>query len=92
MTGDQDAQVTTAYNSVYDRLLSKDLAVWAKESDIPDTYVEPVVAILAFELTEEYGVSDSRWQRLQFRALKAEPELRMLIFPRYVSTTEAVDY
>ena len=92
MSGDQDTQVTTAYNSIYDRLLAKDLVAWAKNSDVPDSFVESFVSILAFELANEYGVSDSRWQRLQLAAMKAEPELRILIFPSYVSTTEAVDY
>lgn len=92
MTGDQDAQATTAYNSVYDRLLSKDLVAWAKESDIPDEHVEPISSILSFELANEYGVSDSRWQRLQYAALQAEPQLRRSIYPQYVPTTEAVDY
>lgn len=92
LTGDQNAQATTAYNSVYDRLLSKNLVAWAKDDDIPDEYVEPVASIIAFELTNEYGVSDSRFQRLQYSALQAEPQLRMSIYPRYVPTTEAVDY
>lgn len=92
MSGDQDTQVTTAYNSVYERLLEKELVAWAKNADIPDQFVEPFVCILAFELADEYGISDSRWQRLMVRADKAEPQLRALIFPSYVSTTEAVDY
>jgi len=92
MTGDQDLQASTAYDSVYGRLLAKELAVWAKAGEVPDACVEPVVALLAFELANEYGVSDSRWQRLQFSAGNAEGELRTLVFPSYVSTTEVTDY
>lgn len=92
MSGDQDVQATTAYNSIYDRLLSQELVGWAKASDIPDEFVESVVSLLAFELADEYGISDSRWQRLQYRAGLAIPELRTLIFPNYVSTTEVTDY
>lgn len=92
MTGDQDLQASTAYDSIYERLLAKDLAVWAKAGDVPDACVEPVVSLLAFELANEYGVSDSRWQRLQFSANKAEAELRIIVFPSYVSTTEVTDY
>ena len=91
-TGDQDAQATTSYNSIYARLLSKDLVGWAQDGPIPDEFIEPMSNILAFELANEYGISDSRWQRLQFAADKAEQQLRILIFPKYVPLTEAVDY
>ena len=88
----QDVQVTSAYNSLYDELQSKSIAAWAQDGDIPDTFVEHIVDMLSFNLANEFGVSDSRWQRLQITADRAELKLRAISYPNYVSDTEVTDY
>ena len=92
MSSDQDQVTQSAYNSLYARLLTKNIVAWGKSDDIPDAFVEPVVQMLAFDLTNEYGVSNDRWQRLQLAASTAPQELGSMIFPKYVSETEATDF
>lgn len=92
MTGETEEQVTTAYNALYGELQVKNLIVWPKNGDVPDPFVEHVIDMLAFNLANEFGVSDARWQRLSLSYERAQRKLAELIYPPYVSTSEPVDF
>lgn len=84
--------VDAAYNEVYARLSEVGLVGWALASSVPNEYVAPMVALVAGERVDEYGVAGERYQRIKADAAKAEMDIRRLINGQYVSRSVEATY
>jgi len=87
-----DTRIATAYTEVYEDLKEEGLATWASTGTIPDGVVPHLVALMAFNAVDEYGVSTERYQRIVGRVIPATKEIRKLTTPKYESLEESTDY
>ncbi len=51
-----------AYNEVYAELEAEELPVWSSTANVPDEYVEPMVALCALARMGDYNVPERRSQ------------------------------
>lgn len=87
-----DTNITQAYNEVYAYLKKRGLATWGSTADVPDDVSPYVVAMVAWSRVNGYGVSNDRYKRLQLAFVAAEPAIRKLVLPSYVSQEEPTDF
>lgn len=85
-------RLEAGYNEIYAMLKKKGLAVWASDGEIPAELVVHVVALIADNCLNTYGVSDARLKRIKAAVAIAIPEIRKLASPDYVSQDEPTDY
>lgn len=89
----QDAtRIEQAYNEVYDYLDGQGLAIWSIDDNVPDKLCPHVIAMVAFNCADNYGVSADRYQRITAKFVIAEKKIRELVLPEYVPQDEAVNY
>lgn len=89
----QDAQrIEQAYDEVYDYLDGQGLAIWAISDSVPDKVCPYVIAMVAFNCADGYGISQERNQRITAKFTIAEKKIRELVLPEYVAQDEAVNY
>jgi hypothetical protein len=75
---DHTADMDAAYTEIYARLSAKSIAWWDEDDEIPDECITHVATMMAFSRTDDYSVSDSRYQRIAIRNAIAIPEMREL--------------
>lgn len=85
-------RITTAYNEVYQQLKVDGLATWTSTGAIPAEVVQHVVAMVADNCLNTYGVSPERYARIKASLATAEKQLPRLITNSGVSEDSAVDY
>lgn len=89
----QDAtRITSGYTEVYAALKKEGLATWASTAAVPDELVPYVVALVADNCLNTYGVSTERYNRIKLIVASALREIRKLVAPDYASSDDAVDY
>lgn len=87
-----DARISAAYNEVYEDLKDEGIATWAVAGTVPNKIKPHLVALMAWNAIDSFGVSDSRYQRISVKASQAKREIRKLVTPRYESQAEPDDY
>lgn len=85
-------RIGTAFDEVYQDLKDEGLAIWASTAAVPTKLVPHMTALVAINAIDDFGVSDSRYQRITARASVAKREIRRLTTPPYESLEEPVDY
>lgn len=88
----QNQMFQSAYDALYDRLENDGKVAWAKSGDIPDAFLPPISAMLAFELADDVGIAGERFARLQNSAYNAQKDLCALLAKPYVSQSNVTDY
>ena len=91
-TADQSDKIKTAYDQVWEALDRRNIAVWGKTEDIPDAYVNPVVALVAAQRLNVFGVSNDRYARVAGAARGAEDEIRRLNAGDWMNTSGVEDF
>lgn len=91
------AQVYEAYDAVYARLATHSAIAWPKTTrtalEIPAEVTNPLVRLLAAELTDQFGTPEPTAQRILMEAPMAEMDLRAAIANDYVpAETQAEHY
>lgn len=81
-----------AYDEVYAALDAKNLVTWDYDEEIPDEYIGPVVALVAFARADEYGIPNDRYQRIAGDMSRALNEIRELQESNAYTTPKAVYY
>ena len=83
-----------AYAEVYEDLKKEKLAIWSSAANtvIPDKVVPWVAALMAFNATDIYGVSEARFGRIVAKRNIALREIRRLVTPDYDSLDDPTDY
>ena len=93
MTVNHSTRMGRAYDTVYaDLKKSKGLATWVSAGPIPDEVSPHVAALMAFESSDAFYVSEARYARIVGKATMAKPEIRRLTTPDYESMDEPVDF
>lgn len=89
----QDAtRITAGYAEVYAALKKEGLATWAYASEVPDELVPYVVALVADNCLNTYGVSPERFARIKAVVQTAMREIRRLTATDYVSQDDPTDF
>lgn len=86
------SDLDAAYDEVYARLRDEDLVSWHSTAEVPDEVVSPVVALVAFARVNEYGVSDSRYQRISLLANQSEIRIRRSLQDDYFTDSNEAVY
>jgi hypothetical protein len=86
------ADLDRAYEEVYAALAAKNLVTWEIDEEVPDEYVMPVVALVAFARADEYGIPNDRYQRIAGNMTRATAEIRELQESNVYKTPTAVYY
>ena len=83
-----------AYSEVYADLKKDRLTIWSSAANtvIPDDVTPWVAALMAFNATDTYGVSDERFNRIVAKRNIAKREIRRLVTPDYESLSDPTDY
>lgn len=77
-----------AYTEVYRELESDDMALWEIDEEVPDQFVWPVVAMVAYRRAVEYGVPQERFVRIAGDQIIAESRIKRLQAPAKMGQTE----
>lgn len=96
---DDGQVVSDRYQIVHDYLLEKGLASWSINEDIPDTVAIPVINVVAYACSSEFGIVGQTLGQLAIEgALDASPvslgerQLRKQQAPRYSGESARPDY
>lgn len=81
-----------AYDEVYADLKEDGVATWASTASVPTDVVPHIVAMVAFNAVDTYGVSNDRYQRIAGKASVAKKKIDSLQVPAYVSQEEPTDF
>lgn len=91
-----DTRIDTAYTEVYASLKKEGLATWAVAGTIPDEISPHLAGLMALNAADEYGISNTRYQRLILsygqNGSLALREIRNLTTPDFESLEEPADY
>lgn len=87
-----DVRITAAIDECYADLKEEGLATWASTAAYPANVVPHVVALAAMNCAESYGVSDSRFTRIQVKAAVAKREIRKMVAPSWESLEEPENF
>ena len=89
-------RMNSAYAEVYDQLKDEGLAIMTSTADVPDKLVPWIVALVALNASETYGVSDQRMTRILSKTGptgdRALREIRKIVTPPWESLEEPRDY
>ncbi len=85
-------RIKQAYNEVYAYLKTKNLVTWVSSGDVPTNLVPHVVAMVANNCYNVYGVSKDRFARIKADYIIAEPKIRELVLPEFVSQVEPKNF
>jgi hypothetical protein len=86
------ADLDAAYTEVYAALSARNLTNWDESEEIPDEYVWPLVALVAYARIDEYSVPNDRYQRIGRDWATALAEIRTLQASNVYKTPTAVYY
>ena len=67
-TNEVISDVEAAYDELHRYLLNRGAIFWDSDESIPDECVRPMVAILAAEMADDFGIQEPRYTRLQMEA------------------------
>tara|TARA_R110002094_G_scaffold157781_2_gene144037 strand:+ start:4400 stop:4753 length:354 start_codon:yes stop_codon:yes gene_type:complete len=83
-----------AYAEVYADLKNDRLSIWssAANTEIPDDVTPWVAALMAFNATDIYGVSEERFGRIVAKRNIAKREIRRVVTPDFESLDDQTDY
>lgn len=90
LPADKELRISEAYDETYDQLNSENLTIW--DTDIPDRVVPHLVAIMALNCCDDFGVSNARYQRIVGKANVALREIRKHTQPEYESNDDPEDF
>lgn len=85
-------RIESAFDEVYADLKTDGLNVWASTASCPVELVPHVVALIADNCLNTYGVSPARYQRIKIASGNAKREMRRLITLGHESVEDATDY
>lgn len=85
-------RIEAAYDEVYDALKDEGLTIWASDGEVPTRCVPHVVALVADNCLNTYGVSPERFQRIKMAVANAEREIRRFVAAPHESLDEPTDY
>lgn len=92
-TNAQSTDLKAAYDEVYDRLAEDDLVTWGSGQNVPDRFVQPVVALMAANRVNEWSVPQAKMQAIISEANNAMTLIRRLVAePYYYVPTRFTDY
>jgi len=93
------ARVESVYPQLHAMLLSEGLVEWGVAEDIPEKYVIPLTAIVAYQVADEFSIPQEDLAKLKMEgsvfepvASLAERQLRKLLAPDYVDYTAPTSY
>jgi hypothetical protein len=92
MTSTHSTRMGRSYDKVFSELKETGLATWIAAGPIPDELADHVEALMAYEASSAYFVSDNRYNRIVQKVKVARRELRRLTIPDHESLDEPVDY
>ena len=81
-----------SYDEVYASLSELGVATWTSTGSVPLELTPPVVALVAWNRIDVYGVSDSRYQRIAAKAAVAVATLKQFTTPAHESLEEPTDF
>lgn len=91
-----NTRILSAYAEVWAELNAESIAPWQITESVPDELVKHVVALVALNCLNTYGVSDKRYIRIMNAAgddgVKAKRAIRLLVATPYVNTDEVEQY
>jgi hypothetical protein len=85
-------RIESAYDEVYEQLKEDGLATWASTGSVPTKLVPHVVALVADNCLNTYGVSNDRYTRIKNDSSVAKREIRNLITPDFESLEDPSDF
>ena len=85
-------RIESAYDEIYAQLKKDGVAVWASTANVPNELVPYVVALVADDCLNTYGVSEARYIRIKSEALNAKREISKYTATDYESQDGATDY
>lgn len=85
-------RIESAYDEVYADLKDEGLAIWASTAEVPTKVVPHVVALVANNCLDTFGVSAERYQRIKIAESKAKREIRRLVTPEHESLEDPQDF
>lgn len=74
------------YDEVYANLEELGIVDWGSTASVPNQYVPWVVALVAFNKANEWGISNDRYTRIAQVASVAERSIRRVFEQGYTST------
>lgn len=74
------------YDEIYSFLFELGIVDWGSTSDVPNEYVPWIVALVAYNKADEWGISNDRFARIQADAAIAERQIRRAFENGYTST------
>jgi hypothetical protein len=86
------ADLDEAYEEVYAQLDARNLAEWDSDEEIPDEYVNPVVALVAYARVDEYSIPNDRYQRITLDMRQALAQIREMQESNVYKVPQAVYY
>lgn len=94
INNDLKDRLDEAYNSVYDDLKHDRLVIWSSgvSATIPDKVAPHVAALMAWDATDDIGVSDARMARILSKVSIAKPSIRRNVTPKHESLEDAENY
>ena len=87
-----DSEMKDSYDEVYAAIKEQGLATWTSTAAIPDEVTPHVVALVAINRADTYGISNERFQRLAGKAAGAMVGIRSLVNPPFESLDSPKDY
>ena len=85
-------RIEQAYDEVFEYLKEMGLATWASTGSVPNNLATHVIAMVAHNCLDDYGVSNDRFSRILNRYGVAEKEIRKIIVVPYSSQTPPRDF
>lgn len=76
-----DADLTQAYAEVYSALDAKEMTTWDSDADVPDEYVNPIIALVCQSRINVYKVPEPRRSNILGAAANAEFDISELQSP-----------
>ena len=81
-------RIEQAYDEIYANLKSRGLASWSSTGSVPNEFVSHVVALVAYNCLNSYGVSNDRYNRISSKAGVAIQEITSLTNKSYSESQE----
>ena len=85
-------EIDLAWTAIYDELKDEELAIFPSAGPVPAKIEKHLVALIAMTLTETFGVSGERYNRIVAKNNIAKREIRKLVQPKYESTDDPEDF
>lgn len=87
-----DILIENAYDEVYAHLKQKGLAIWRLDGSVPSELVNPVINLIAFQISEVLEISAEKYNRITQKALLAIPAIKERVYPEYEPQDAPTNY